>query len=506
MTEKIFIIHRSRRLELKERCIIGRDPSADLHIDSPDISRKHAVIFIEDGGIFLQDLNSRNGTFMNGMRIEGRVQLYPDCSFRVADEEIRVVREKISEDATSPREIVERVRKKLIKTIDVFSTGREKVEKAVEEILREEFGEEGERFLPVVLRDVVGYGPIEDFIKDESITEIMVNGPNQIYIEKNGKLILTDAKFSSDEDVMRVIERIVAPLGRRIDESQPYVDARLPDGSRVNAIIPPLALQGPTITIRKFSKKKYTVDDLIKFGSLSREMAYFLKLAVENRKNIVVSGGTGSGKTTLLNVIASFIPSGERIITIEDAAELRLPQEHIVSLEARPPNIEGKGAVTIRDLVRNSLRMRPDRIVVGECRGGEALDMLQAMNTGHSGSMTTLHANSPRDAISRLATMTLMAGIDLPLRAVNEWIASAVDIIVQVERFRDGSRKVTHIVEVKGMEGDAVVLLDIFKFEIKSIREGKIYGEFVPTGFIPDFIHHLRERGIDVDLSIFGGA
>lgn len=328
--------------------------------------------------------------------------------------------------------------------------------------------DERERIIEDIYNEVTGLGAIEDFIKDEQISEIMVNRNDQIYIEKNGKLIKSDVFYTDNEMVLRAIEKIVLPLGRRIDESVPYVDARLPDGSRVNAIIPPLALDGPVLTIRKFSKRKLTIEDLIKFGSLSNEAADYLKQAVIKRKNIIVSGGTGSGKTTLLNVLSSFIPEDERIITVEDSAELRLNQEHVIRLEARPPNIEGKGAVNIRELVKNCLRMRPDRIIVGECRSGETLDMLQAMNTGHEGSMTTVHANSPRDAISRIEVMVLMAGVDLPLRAIREQIKSAVDIIIQQSRLKDGSRKITAISEITGMEGDTILMHNVFEYDEKN--------------------------------------
>jgi pilus assembly protein CpaF len=331
--------------------------------------------------------------------------------------------------------------------------------------------DERERVIEDIYNEVTGLGAIEDFIKDEGISEIMVNRHNQIYIERSGKLIKTDVTYTDNEMVLRAIEKIVLPIGRRIDESMPYVDARLPDGSRVNAIIPPLSLDGPVLTIRKFSKRKLTIDDLIKFGSITEEAANYLKEAVIKRKNIIVSGGTGSGKTTLLNVLSSFIPEDERIITVEDSAELRLNQEHVIRLEARPPNIEGRGAVTIRDLVKNCLRMRPDRIIVGECRSGETLDMLQAMNTGHEGSMTTVHANSPRDAISRIEVMVLMAGVDLPLRAIREQIRGAVDIIVQQARLKDGSRKITQITEITGMEGDTILMHNVFEYDEK---EGKL--------------------------------
>jgi pilus assembly protein CpaF len=347
-------------------------------------------------------------------------------------------------------------------------------------------------------------GPLEDFLADESITEIMVNGPNQVFVERKGKIELTNQTFMDDESVMGVIERIVSPIGRRIDESQPYVDARLQDGSRVNAIISPLSLIGPCITIRKFSKRPLTVDDLIRFNTWTRNASDFLRLCVLMRKNIVVAGGTGSGKTTLLNVLSGFIPSTDRILTIEDAAELRLVQPHVIRLEARPPNIEGRGAITIRDLVRNALRMRPDRVIVGECRGGEALDMLQAMNTGHDGSLTTVHANSPRDVISRLETMVLMSGMELPSRAIREQIASAIDIVVHESRMSDGSRKVVCISEVVGLEGQQVVMQDIFEFKQTDVDEkGKVVGQFMPTGAMPTFYEHLKSRGLHIDPSVF---
>ena len=332
----------------------------------------------------------------------------------------------------------------------------------------------------------------------------MVNGPRQVYIERRGKLILSDVQFQDDDHVMRVIDRIVSPLGRRIDESSPTVDARLPDGSRINAVIPPISLVGPVLTIRKFSKDPLTIDDLVRFGTVTPEMVSFIKACVESRLNIVVAGGTGSGKTTTLNVLSSFIPEDERIITIENAAELQLRQEHVVTLESRPPNIEGKGEVTIRDLVINSLRMRPERIVVGECRGGEALDMLQAMNTGHDGSMTTAHANTPRDTLSRLETMCLMAGIDLPVRAIREQIAAAVDVIVQQSRMKDGSRRITAITEVQGMEGDVIVMQDIFVFEQTGIENGKIIGRMKPTGIRPKFVEKFEVANIYLPPNIFG--
>lgn len=355
--------------------------------------------------------------------------------------------------------------------------------------------------------ELIGYGPITDLLEDQDISEIMVNGPYQIYVEKKGKLSLTDVYFRDDAHVLQVIEKIVSPLGRRIDESSPMVDARLPDGSRVNAIIAPLSLVGPSITIRKFPQSRLHMEDLIQYGSLTEEMANFLDACVKARLNIFISGGTGSGKTSLLNVLSSYIPHDERIVTIEDAAELQLLQEHVVSLETRPPNIEGKGAVSIRDLVKNSLRMRPDRIVIGEVRSGEALDMLQAMNTGHDGSLTTGHANSPREMVSRLETMVLMAGMELPVRAIREQIAGAVDIIIQQSRLRDGSRKVTHITEVVGMEGETIVLQDLFVYEQKGINNsGKVLGEHKPTGFRPYYSEKLEQIGFKIPSEWFKGG
>jgi septum site-determining protein MinD len=386
---------------------------------------------------------------------------------------------------------------------------REKVEGVVTSLMAMEAPELTDRearegLVLEVVDEALGLGPLEDLIRNTDVTEIMVNRRDQIYVEQKGKLTLTSKHFVSDKQLMTVIERIVAPLGRRIDESQPYVDARLADGSRVNAIIPPLALKGPTLTIRKFSKQRLLVSDLIKYGSLNQDMADFLGASVLARKNIVISGGTGSGKTTLLNIVSSYIPEDERIVTVEDAAELNLPQSHVITLEARPANIEGKGAVTIRDLVRNCLRMRPDRIVVGECRGGEALDMLQAMNTGHDGSLTTAHANTPRDVIARLETMVLMSGMDLPVRAIREQIAGAVDVVVQQTRLQDGSRKVTQIAEVTGIEDGSIVLKDIFMFKQTGLdKNGKVQGDYKATGYVPTFVKELAARGIELDEKMF---
>ena len=355
-----------------------------------------------------------------------------------------------------------------------------------------------------ILDDLAGYGPIQPLLDDPDISEVMVNGPKKVFIEKSGKVTKSAVTFEDDDHVLRVIDRIILPLGRRVDADSPTVDARLPDGSRVNAVIRPVSIDGPSITIRKFKKDKLSIQQLINYGSLNQQMAEFIRACVLAHLNIVISGGTGSGKTTLLNVLSSFIPEEERIITIEDAAELQLQQDHVLRMETKVANTDGRGAVTIRDLVRNSLRMRPDRIVVGECRGGEALDMLQAMNTGHDGSLTTLHANSPRDAISRMETMVLMAGMDLPLKVVRQQISSAVDLIIQQTRLKDGSRKVTAITEVVGMEGDIVVLTDIFKFEQTGIGEnGKILGELRATGIRPIFTPRLDAAGFKLGAEVF---
>ncbi|MDW8070237.1 MAG: CpaF family protein [Anaerolineae bacterium] len=429
-------------------------------------------------------------------------------------QELRVRRAIFPTQRDTFTELKERIQDRLISELDpsMDLSRTEEVRRTIETMYDQYLMQEGlvlsraerQRLFEQIVAEILGYGPIEPLLRDDTITEIMVNGPNKIFIERNGKIEPVNVTFESEEHLMRIIDRIVSPLGRRIDESSPMVDARLPDGSRVNAIIPPLALNGPVLTIRKFSRKPLTVEDLIRFGSITPEAIEFLKACVVARLNIIVSGGTGSGKTTLLNILSGFIPGDERIITIENAAELQLRQEHVVTLESRPPNIEGKGEVTIRDLVINSLRMRPDRIVVGECRGGEALDMLQAMNTGHDGSLTTLHANSPRDALSRLETMCLMAGMDLPVRAIREQIASAVDLIIHQERMRDGSRKVVQITEVQGMEGDVIVLSDIFQFEQQGIENGRVIGRLKPTGIRPKFIEKIEAANIHLPPHIFG--
>lgn len=399
-----------------------------------------------------------------------------------------------------------------LETTDLNNLTKESLRPVVEEALDLQAETQGliitradrQRLIQELIDEILGFGPITSLLHDPTITEIMVNGPYQIYVERNGKLELSDATFNDDKHVLHIIEKIVAPLGRRIDESQPMVDARLPDGSRVNAIIPPLALNGPTITIRKFAADPFKVEDLINFGTLTEEMALFLEACVKGRLNIVVSGGTGSGKTTTLGVLSSYIPEDERIVTVEDAAELQLRQSHVVTLETRPANIEGKGAITIRDLVKNTLRMRPERIIVGEVRSGEALDMLQAMNTGHDGSLTTGHANTPRDMLARLETMVLMAGMDLPVRAIREQISSAIDLIVQQSRLRDGSRRITHITEVLGMEGDIITLQDIFRFEQTGIDKlGKVQGNFRASGILPHFIDRLNAANLKLPENLF---
>jgi pilus assembly protein CpaF len=395
-------------------------------------------------------------------------------------------------------------------SMDISKTDevRRTIQELFEQILTEEnillSRAERARLFEQIAAEILGFGPLQPLLEDDSITEIMVNGAKNIYVERKGKIHRVPITFENDDHVMRIIERIVAPLGRRIDESSPYVDARLPDGSRVNAVIPPISLVGPVLTIRKFARNPITVEQLVQFGSITAEALQFLKACVEARLNIVISGGTGSGKTTLLNILSSFIPADERIVTIENAAELQLRQEHVVTLESRPPNIEGRGEITIRQLVINALRMRPDRIIVGEIRDEAALDMLQAMNTGHDGSMTTLHSNSPRDTLSRLETMTLMAGMDLPSRAIREQIASAIDLVVHQERMRDGTRKVTHITEVSGMEGDVITMTDLFVFEQTGIENGQIIGRLRPTGLRPKFMDKIEAAGIHLPPSVFG--
>jgi pilus assembly protein CpaF len=518
--------------------IIGRGEGCHVRFAQPDVSERHAILTVRNGQAFIEDLNSRNGTFVNGEQISGRVVLdgghvvqIGSCMLRISGD---APVEEVVEEAGAPkvegdplrelrRNVQRQIQHELLKRMDmkrltVQGIGREGLEERAQEKIRQIIDEvvangrlpdgiDPVRLEDDVFNEALRLGPLEELLADDSVSEIMVNGPAKVYVERGGRLELSDCQFTDDASVLAVIERIVSPLGRRIDESQPYVDARLADGSRVNAIIAPLSLSGPTITIRKFSKKALTPQDFIGFCTWTGNMAEFMKLCVLLRKNIIVAGGTGSGKTTLLNLLSGFVPEDERIVTVEDAAELRLQQPHVVRLEARPANIEGKGAVTIRDLVRNCLRMRPDRIIVGECRGGEALDMLQAMNTGHDGSLTTVHANSPRDVISRLETMVLMSGMDLPSRAIREQIASAVDIVIHESRMSDGTRKVVAISEVTGLEGTQVVMQDLFVFKQTGVGErGRIIGRFEPTGAMPTFFGELAGRGFSVDPQMFDPA
>jgi pilus assembly protein CpaF len=419
-----------------------------------------------------------------------------------------------SQASEAQRSLKDRVKRKLIAELDPSvdptqaNEVRSRLKSLFDQIIEAEnlvlTRAEKERLFEELAADVIGFGPIEPLLNDSTVSEVMVNGPRRVYIERKGRLMLSDVQFDDDEHVRRVIDRIVSPLGRHVDEASPICDARLPDGSRVNVVIPPISLVGPSITIRKFTKEKLKVDDLIRFGSITPDIAEFLKACVHARLNIVISGGTGSGKTTLLNVLSNFIPDDERILSIEDSAELQLAKEHWIRMETRPANIEGTGAVTARDCMKATLRMRPDRVIVGECRGGEALDMLQAMNTGHDGSLTTGHANTPRDMLSRLETMVLMAGMDLPVRAIREQISSAVDVIIQQSRMRDHSRKVTHITEVQGMEGDKITLQDIFLFEQEAFENGKVVGSIKPTGVRPKCMPKIEDSGIQLPPSIFG--
>ena len=531
--------------------LIGRGEHCPIRFPLADVSERHAVLTVRGGRVLIEDLHSANGTFVNGVAIDraepldgGKVVQVGSGMLRVSDEPAtgdgeeegretgpNLPAPEPSRPAPSPaaapdparalrRSVQKQIQHELLKRMDmkkltVQGVGREGREENARAKIRAIIGEvvangrlpdgiDPVRLEDDVFNEAMRLGPLEDLLADDSVSEIMVNGPANVYVERHGKLELSDCQFSDDASVLAVIERIIAPLGRRCDESQPYVDARLSDGSRVNAIIAPLALSGPTITIRKFAKKALTPEDFIRFGTWTRDAADFMRLCVVLRKNVIVAGGTGSGKTTLLNLLSGFIPADERIVTVEDAAELRLQQPHVVRLEARPPNIEGKGAVPIRDLVKNCLRMRPDRIIVGECRGGEALDMLQAMNTGHDGSLTTVHANSPRDVISRLETMVLMSGMELPSRAIREQIASAVDIIIHESRMSDGSRKVTAITEVTGLEGSQIVMQDIFAFRQTGVdAHGKVLGEMRPTGAVPTWIDQLKGRGLHVDMRMF---
>ncbi|MBU2761722.1 ATPase, T2SS/T4P/T4SS family [Acidithiobacillus sulfurivorans] len=502
------------------------------------IAAHHAIIQREHDGLYIKALESRSAVQVNGQRIQKPYgPLTPEDEIQIGGYRL-LVRDDTPFSAVSAQApatpsvapppllpdpapvdfaLLRLLHERLIsrmdfRRIDTTQMPEEELRTRTRTLLGEIITddaqlrgrEDRELLVEAALNEVVGLGPLESLLADDGVTEIMVNRYDEIFVERAGKLVSAPIVFSSPEAVSSVIDRIVAPLGRRIDESSPMVDGRLKDGSRVNAVIPPVALKGPSLTIRKFSKKRLEDDDLLRFGSANPHMLAFLRMAVEQRKNILISGGTGSGKTTLLNILSNHIPSAERIVTIEDAAELRLYQSNLVSMEARPANAEGQGQISIRELVRNSLRMRPDRIVVGECRGGEALDMLQAMNTGHDGSLTTVHANSPRDALSRLEVMVLMAGMDLPVLAIRQQVASAIDLIVQQSRFADGTRKITHISEVTGMENGVIQLQDLYLFRNQGFdAEGNVRGRFGATGRIPEFYEELIARGVDVDRGIF---
>ncbi len=556
-----------RLVDVPDDCVIGKGSQNELRLDSWRVGKEHARLFATPSGVMLEDLGAYAGVFVNGERIDQQFgPLLATDVVGVGPYKLKVRQNAAADSppasapglrttpaqprsemihpspllvpepsnaaaliATRPAEEFEwrlRIHTTLLATMDlrrhdVSSMSDAQLRVETESLIGQIMQDMAADIPPAldrallakqVLDEAVGLGPLEELLDDDSVTEIMVNRHDQIFVERAGRLHKHPLTFTGDRAVLGVIERIVAPLGRRIDESSPMVDARLKDGSRVNAIIAPLALRGPTLTIRKFSKHRLGAADLVSFDAISVEMARFLQICVEARKNIIVSGGTGSGKTTLLNILSNFIPAGERIITVEDAAELKLHHEHLISLESRPPNAEGKGAVLIRDLVKNTLRMRPDRIVVGECRGAEALDMLQAMNTGHEGSLTTLHANTPRDGLARLETMVLMAGMDLPLTAIREQITSAVDMVVQQTRFACGSRKVTSITEITGMESGKIQIQEIFKYVNKGYGgangagSNKVQGYFTGCDMVPSFYEELRAVGTDLDMSIFKPA
>ncbi len=529
------------RIETVSRSVfkIGKDRENDLVLDQSGVSKNHAEVYKRSNSFYIADLNSKYGTFVNERKIPvlKSVPVQPEDIIHIGDYFLKVresvdeveVQKGVTGELTPEEELAYYRDPRVIelkgllhnRLLDIIDLRRLDVKKIKDVELRMQCDEivrgilietesevlwevDKEILIKDILDEALGLGALEDLLADPSVTEVMVNRKDQIYVEKDGKVSLSAKVFSTDMALLGIISRIVSPIGRRIDESSPMVDARLKDGSRVNAVIPPMALNGPCITIRKFSKDPFVVQNLVDFKTLNQAIADFLKICVKNRKNVVISGGTGSGKTTTLNILSSFIPDDERIVSIEDAAELQLSQDHVVRLESRPPNIEGKGEITIRHLVKNSLRMRPDRIIVGECRGGETLDMLQAMNTGHDGSLTTAHANSPRDLLSRLETMVMMSGEDLPSRAIREQIASAIDIVVQQTRLTCGSRKITYVSEVIGIEDDKIIMQDIFYFKQEGFdASGKTKGKFIATGWIPEFFHDLLNRGIDVDMGVF---
>jgi pilus assembly protein CpaF len=551
---------------------LGRHSESNIVLSGAGISRHHARLVQANGMLFIEDVGSSGGTFVNGEAIQAMTPLEENDVVTIGDNTLHIEDVAAAADAAadeipveptlaepmaatpapqpppqpapvvaaapSPEvnnfldefknatllyedsimELTKQIHTDILERLNLTQGAldvkndetMDRVSHVMDQILRERRHEIPSRipldtFRQALMDELIGYGPISPVLRSSRVSEIMINGPDHVFVESKGKIFESGIRFFSEQHLLSIIQRIVEPLGRHVDEASPMVDARLPDGSRVNAIIPPLALQGASVTIRKFSEKKLTTDDLIKFGSMTPEMAMFLEEAVRSRQNILVSGGTGSGKTTLLNVLSLFIPKGERVITVEDSAELKLDHPNLVSLEARPANIEGKGRITIRDLVINTLRMRPDRIIVGECRGAEALDMLQAMNTGHDGSLTTAHANNPRDALTRLENMVMMAGFDLPSKAIREQIASALDLIVQQTRLPDGSRKIIQISEVTGREGDVILLQDIFTFNQTGMdKDGKVQGYHSATGNIPFFVEELRQSGrLKLDMSVF---
>ena len=502
-----------------DRCVIGRGDDADIQLVSHEISRKHLLLYKTSQGFAAQDLGTTNGTYMAGHRLdpEQPVQVRPEVQVHMGPFVVWIEEpaEKPERDLHFEKltELRQRLHRELLSSLDLQKLDarhiddgsvrpeadailRELVPKVREEIPP---GTSEERLIAEVLDEALGLGPLQDLLRDDEVSEVMVVSRDQIFVERNGNITLTDLRFTSDESLKAIIERIVAPIGRHVDESSPMVDARLKDGSRVNAVIPPVALKGPCITIRKFKKDPLTIKDLIRFGSITPEVARFLERCSVGKKNVIISGGTGSGKTTLLNVLSSFIPEDERVVTVEDAAELQLRQEHVVSLEARPPNAEGRGEISIRDLVKNALRMRPDRIVVGECRGGEAIDMLQAMNTGHEGSLTTGHANTPTDMLSRLEMMVLTGGIDLPVSVIRAQIATAINLVVQIRRFADGARRITHVSEVVGMEQGELIVEDIFRYQVVQLEDGSRTGKTIRTGYLPTFLPEFVEKKIITD-------
>ena len=542
----------------KSSWLIGRDPNCDIVLKASQISRRHAMISLEDGEFFIEDCNSSLGVFVNESKITEKTKIAVGNLLRLCSYELLLSFEDVEEDE-SPDEseqtvmisdiqkfrgaffnqgrfqseyksvnllytdemmkLKKRIHEKILSEMNLpaihvrdlaKAETRVRLDRVLTRVMREFWHEIPRNISPEIFKEgivdeLINYGPISPLLRADDITEVMINGPDLIFVEHEGKLFETGIRFFNEQHLLSVIQRIVEPLGRHIDEASPMVDARLPDGSRVNAIIPPLAIDGALVTIRKFAKNKLTTEDLIDYGSLTDEMAQFLSFAVKYKQNIIISGGTGSGKTTLLNVLSQFIPLDERLVTIEDSAELKLTHRNLARLESRTANIEGKGKVSIRDLLVNALRMRPDRIIIGECRSGEALDMLQAMNTGHDGALTTVHANSPRDSLSRLENMVLMAGVELPVSSIREQVASAINFVVQQSRLGDGSRKITQVTEITGREGNTILMQDIFVWKQEGVDEnGKFYGHFEATGHIPKFVSALRERGVlDIDMSLF---